>query len=124
MTKDEAAKIVDDILGELEPRELEPTRKGTSNMTKKPMTKQAMALMKWRAEHMDKDGKVVVQRRSPDAILTELKKKREFYASRMAVIDRKIRYYDTRINADRRKELLAQLTTEQLEAIVKRLTQS
>lgn len=99
-------------------------KKGTSNMAKKPMTKQTMALMKWRAEHMDKDGKVVVPRRSPDAILTDLKKKREFYAERMAMIDKKIRYYDTRMNADRRKALLAQLTTEQLEEMVKRLTQS
>ena len=97
-------------------------KKGTSNMAKKQMTKQAMALMKWRAEHMDKDGKVVVPRRSPDVILNELKKKREFYAKRMAMVEKKIRYYDMRLNADRRKALLAQLTTEQLEAIVKRLT--
>ena len=97
-------------------------KKGTSNMAKKQMTKQAMALMKWRAEHMDKDGKVVVPRRSPDVILNELKKKRELYAERMAMVEKKIRYYDMRLNADRRKALLAQLTTEQLEAIVKRLT--
>ena len=97
-------------------------KKGTSNMAKKQMTKQAMALMKWRAEHMGKDGKVVVPRRSPDVILNELKKKREFYAERMAMVEKKIRYYDTRLNADRRKALLAQLTTEQLEEMVKKLT--
>lgn len=94
-------------------------KKGTRKMAKKPMTKQTMALMKWREEHKDKDGKVIVARRSSVAILAELKKKREFYAERLAKIEKKIRYFDGRVNADKRKELVAQLTTEQLEQLVR-----
>ena len=60
----------------------------------------------------------VAKRRPNDEIVAELKSKRKFYADRLASIDHKIRYYDNRMNAERRKELLAQLTTEQLEKLV------
>lgn len=93
--------------------------KGTTEMPKD--TSRARALMKWRDEHKGKDGKVVIQRRPPEVLLAELKRKREFFAQRIEAIDKKIRYYDARLNADKRKKLLAMISTEQLEDIVKKL---
>lgn len=97
------------------------TRKGTKTMPKKQMTRQALALMKWRADHTNEDGKVIVPRRPPTQILEDLKKRRQFHVERIADIDKRIHYWDVRANGDKRRELLAKLTTEQLEALVSSL---
>lgn len=60
----------------------------------------------------------VAKRRPNDEIVAELKSKRKFYADRLAVIDEKIRYYDNRMNAEKRKFLLSQISTDELEKLV------
>lgn len=99
----------------------EATKKGTKTMPKKQMTRQALALMKWRADHTNEEGKVIVPRRPPTQILEDLKKRRQFHVERIADIDKRIHYWDVRANGDKRRELLAKLTTEQLEALVSSL---
>lgn len=99
----------------------EATKKGMTKMPKKQMTRQALALMKWRADHTNEDGKVIVPRRPPTQILEDLKKRRQFHVERIADIDKRIHYWDVRANGDKRRELLAKLTTEQLEALVSSL---
>lgn len=100
---------------------IQPTdkKKGTKKMAKKEMTKQTEALTAWREAHRDKNGKVIIPRRSSVAILAELKKKRATLAERLQKIDTKIRYFDSRVNSTRRKELVSKLTTEQLEHLVR-----
>ena len=104
--------------------EIKPTgkKKGSSEMAKKDRSKQAEALIAWREAHKNKEGKVEIPRRSNVAILAELKKKRATLVERLDKIDKKIRYFDSRVNALKRKELLAKLTTEQLEHIVERMS--
>lgn len=100
---------------------IQPTvqKKGTKKMAKKDKTKQTEALTAWREAHRNKDGKVEIPRRSSVAILAELRKKRATLAERLQKIDSRIRYFDSRVNSSRRKELVAKLTTEQLEQLVR-----
>lgn len=72
-------------------------------------------LKKWREEHKGQP----IKRRSSADMLWELKRLREYHLKNLATIEKKIKTYDKRVNADKRKALLARLSTEDLEKMVK-----
>lgn len=128
MTPEEANEEIQELLrkeAEMKAARMAITPKGKKTMSeeqeivapKKSKKKKGngAVLKKWREEHKGEP----VKRRSSADMLWELKRLREYHLKHLAAIEKKIKTYDKRVNADKRKALLARLSTEDLEKMVK-----
>lgn len=76
------------------------------------------ALKKWREANPNFKAK----RRSSSDMYWELKRLRDYHLKHLTDIEKRLAVYDKRVNAERRRQLLAELSTEQLEEMAKRAT--